>query len=69
MDNDPLYWDLGEHERKEAIDELIVYRQGKSSNARVTNKGAARDVYLTMERIETEVSSPSCYICYNFHLP
>jgi hypothetical protein len=55
-DDDPLYQDLGEEETKEAIDKLIVYRQEKKSNSRVTNKGAARDVFVTMEKIEREVS-------------
>ena len=33
----------------------LTARVGKSFNARVTNKGAARDVFVTMERIEAEV--------------
>jgi hypothetical protein len=57
-DNDPLYQSMAEDECKEAIDGLLAYRKGKKSNARVTNRGAARDVYLTMERIESEVCSP-----------
>jgi hypothetical protein len=54
-ENDPLYQDMTKAERKEAIDGLLAYREGKNTNARVTNKGAARDVYLTMERIEADV--------------
>jgi hypothetical protein len=65
-EDDPLYHSMGEKERKDAIDDLIAYRRGKSSNARVTNKGAARDVFLTMERIESEVRLPSAlFIAYS----
>jgi hypothetical protein len=54
-ENDPLYRDMTKTECKEVIDGLLAYREGKNSSARVTNKGAARDVYLTMERIEADV--------------
>ena len=53
--DDPRYQNIGTEERKNAVDELIAFRQGKSISARVTNKGAARDVFVTMERIEGEV--------------
>jgi hypothetical protein len=46
---------MGEEDCKEAVDDLLVYREGKSSNARVSNKGAARDIFLTVERLEREV--------------
>jgi hypothetical protein len=49
---------MAEDECKEAINGLLTYRKGKNSNARVTNRGAAHNVYLTMERIESEVCSP-----------
>ena len=55
VDNDPAYRDMEEEDRKEAIDGLIAFRAAKRSNPRVTNKGAARDVFLTMERVEQEV--------------
>ena len=55
-DNNPLYKDLGEEETKEAIDKLIVHWQEKKSNSCVTNKGVARGVFVTMEKIKREVS-------------
>lgn len=54
-DNDPTYQNMSSQDRKEAVDDLIAYRTVKGLSARVTNKGAARDVYVTMERIEAEV--------------
>jgi hypothetical protein len=54
-ENDPAYQNMSEQDHKEAIDGLIAYRVGKKSNAHVTSQGAARDVFVTMERIEAEV--------------
>lgn len=53
--NDPAFQNMTANERKEAIDQLIAYREGKASNARVTNRGAARDVFVVMNMIEKEV--------------
>lgn len=54
-DNDPSFQNLTKEERKEALDELVLHREEKTSNARVTNKGAARDVFLVMNMVEKEV--------------
>lgn len=53
--SDPLYQNMPEAEQKAAVDLLIANRAGKNSKARATNKGAARDVFATMERLEVEV--------------
>jgi hypothetical protein len=54
-DDDPFYQNMDAEDKKKAIDELMAYRAGKSSNTRATNKGAACDVFVTMDRIEKEV--------------
>jgi hypothetical protein len=54
-DNDPSFQNLTKEERKEALDELVLHREEKTTNARVTNKGAARDVFLVMNMVEKEV--------------
>jgi hypothetical protein len=54
-EDDPLYHELSKEEAKGAIYTLLTYLEGKNSNARVTNKGAARDVLVTIEKIEKEV--------------
>jgi hypothetical protein len=43
------------NEHKEAVNQLIAYQEGKASNARVTNRGTARDVFMVMNMIEKEV--------------
>ena len=59
--DNPHYQDIRKQECQNVIDELIAYRQGKGSYAHVTNKGVARDIMVTMDRIKTEVSYPVCY--------
>ena len=54
-EDDPAYQNMSSQDRKEAVDELIMHRTAKCSNACVTSKGAARDIFATMERIEEEV--------------
>jgi hypothetical protein len=58
-ESDPLYQNMMEDDKKEAIDLLLAHRQGKSLKARVTSKGAARDIFATMEKIEIEVRNQS----------
>jgi hypothetical protein len=54
-ENDPTYQNMSSQDHKEAVNNLIMHCTAKSSNARVTNKGAARDIFATMERVEAEV--------------
>ena len=54
-DKDFVYQNMGEAEHKEAVDQVIAYWQGKSHNAHITSKGAACDIFATMERVEKEV--------------
>jgi hypothetical protein len=56
--NDTFYQDMDPDKCKEAIDELLAFREGKRSNPRVTNKGAACDVFTSMEKLESEVRLP-----------
>jgi hypothetical protein len=56
--DDPAYQNMSSQDLKEAVDDLVMYRTGKSLNTRVTSKGAARDVCTTMEKIEAEVRQP-----------
>ena len=54
-ESDPLYENMSEEDKKEVIDALIAYQEGKNLNARATSKGAVRDVFATMEKIKVEV--------------
>ena len=68
-EDDPAYRSMSSQDHKEAIDNLITYRAAKSSSARVTAKGAARDVFATMERVEAEVRRPDLSIFLLTQLP
>ena len=57
-EDDPSFQNLTKEERKEAIDQLILYQQEKTLNPQATNKGAARNVFLVMNMIEKEVWKP-----------
>lgn len=52
---DPSFHNLTKDERKEALNDLLLYRSEKTSNACASNKGAARDVFLVMNMVKKEV--------------
>lgn len=56
--------ELTKEEEEDAINELIRFRKEKSTSVRFSNKSAARDVRLTVARIEQEVSH-CCHCVYS----
>jgi hypothetical protein len=53
---DPELQNLSKKRKQELINDLIEARANKKTNARGSNKAAARDVQSTIDRVTDEVS-------------
>jgi hypothetical protein len=60
--DDPELQNLSKERKQQLIDDLVEARADKKSNARGSNKSAARDVQSTIDRVTDEVSQRSPFI-------